>query len=218
MMKALVALLSHIIDAIAPLRERTRRVRTTDAEDLALSPTVHDLLGTRITTLMNYESGGSAALIQSLKYDGSARAARLLASALADFLREEVASHRTFSTKTLLLVPVPLHPSRGRERGFNQIQKVLDHLPLEFRDGSLSFVNSETLERTRSTLPQTKLARSERLSNVAGAFACHDEDTIRDTHIFLIDDVTTTGATLVNAATPLRRAGATVTCLALARA
>ncbi len=72
--------------------------------------------------------------------------------------------------------------------------------------------------RTRETKPQTRLPRSERLSNVAGAFAVTDEQAIADTHIFILDDVTTTGATLANAATPLRRAGAKVTLLALARA
>jgi len=118
----------------------------------------------------------------------------------------------------MLLVPVPLHASRARERGFNQIALVLQSLPPEFRDGTRARLAPEVLVRSRATKQQTKLPRSERLSNVAGAFEVPDAGFVTHTHVFLIDDVATTGATLANAATPLRRAGATVTLLALARA
>jgi len=133
-------------------------------------------------------------------------------------LREEISSHRSFSQRKVLIVPVPLHSSRARERGFNQIELVLNALPQEFRDGSLSILMPGALLRIRETKQQTRLPRSERLSNVAGAFTVFEAGFVDKTHVFLIDDVTTTGATLVNAATPLRRAGADVTLIALARA
>ncbi len=178
----------------------------------------HDILGVRITTLMEYQNAPVEDLIRSLKYDGSSHAAKLAGSILTDFLREEIASAHTFSARKILLVPVPLHKSRARERGWNQIELVLQALPQEFRDGSIATYAQGALVRTRATKPQTRLPRSERLSNVAGAFAVTDESLVRDAHVFLIDDVTTTGATLANASTPLRRAGAKVTLLALARA
>ncbi|MEK9153848.1 MAG: hypothetical protein AAB798_00075 [Patescibacteria group bacterium] len=59
---------------------------------------------------------------------------------------------------------------------------------------------------------------SDRKEKIAGAFVVADKSLICDAHVFLIDDVTTTGATLANAATPLRHAGAKVTLIALARA
>ena len=178
----------------------------------------HDILGVRITTLMEYQDPTVEDLIRSLKYDGSARAAKLAAGVLADYLREEISSRRVFSSRTLLIVPVPLHKSRARERGWNQIELVLKALPKEFRNGTLATLAPRALARMRATKPQTRLPRSERLSNVAGAFACRDESLVRGAHVFLIDDVTTTGATLANAATPLRRAGADITLIALARA
>lgn len=214
-----------VLDAILPLRARTARTKTRTIEEIPLSPTPHDLLGVRITTLMEYRNPAVADLIQSLKYDGAGHAARLCAAVLADYLREEISSSRLFSARTILLVPVPLHKSRSRERGWNQIELVLNALPPEFRDGTLAALASDVLTRMRATKPQTRLPRSERLSNVAGAFAVPDEflpagrqASLRDAHIFLLDDVTTTGATLANAATPMRRAGAIVTLLALARA
>src|SRR3989344_7452549 len=131
----LLSLLSPVVDAVVPLRARAHRVRVLEEEDIPRNPTVHELLRNRITTLMDYEDARVAALIQSLKYDGSGRATRLLASAIADYLREEIAAHKAFSQKNVLLVPVPLHASRKRERGFNQVQAVLDALPREFKVG-----------------------------------------------------------------------------------
>lgn len=214
----LLSVLEGILDTILPLRERTARTKSRVLEDIPLSPESHDLLGVRITTLMDYRDQAVEDLVRSLKYDGSSHAARLAASVVADYLREELSSMRTFSAKKILIVPVPLHASRSRERGWNQISLVLKELPEEFKNGSAATLAPEVLMRTRATKPQTRLPRSERLSNVAGAFACADDSQVRDTKIFLIDDVTTTGATLANAATPLRKAGANVSLLALARA
>lgn len=207
-----------IFDTVLPLRARVARTKMRSADEIPLFPTVHELLGSRITTLMDYREGAVQDLVRSLKYDGSGHAARLTAQLLADFLHEEIASQRLFGERTVLLVPVPLHAARARERGFNQIELVLKALPQEFRDGTRARFVPNALVRTRETRQQTRLSRSERLSNVAGAFATAHIGHLRKTHIFLMDDVTTTGATLVNAATPLRRAGAEVTLLALARA
>ena len=207
-----------ILDAILPLKARTARTKDRTLADIPLTPQTHDLLGVRITTLMDYRGPAVEDLIRSLKYDGSGHAARLAASVLTDYLREEIASSRTFSARKVLIVPVPLHKARSRERGWNQIELVLRALPEEFRGGELATLAPEVLARMRATKPQTRLPRSERLSNVAGAFVCTNESLVRDANILLIDDVTTTGATLANAATPLRRAGANVTLLALARA
>ena len=212
------AVFEAILDAIIPLRARTVRTKGRTLEDIPLTPTPHELLGVRITTLMDYRDPAVVDLIQSLKYDGSAHAARLAAAVLADYLREEISSAHTFSARKIFLVPVPLHKHRTNQRGFNQIELELKALPQEFLDGTLAYMEAGFLARTRATKPQTRLPRSERLSNVAGAFAVADEQAIADTHVFLLDDVTTTGATLANAATPLRRAGAKVTLLALARA
>ena len=212
------SLLEALLDIILPEKARGARTRRRSPADIPLLPTSHELLGVRITTLMEYQNPAVEDLIRSLKYDGSKHAAMLAAALLADYLREEIASHRTFSTRTIMLVPVPLHASRARERGWNQIERVLQSLPEEFRTGPISMIAPHALTRTRATKPQTKLPRSERLSNVLGAFSIGDESLVRGSHIFLIDDVTTTGATLANAATPLRRSGAEVTLIALARA
>lgn len=207
-----------LLDAIIPPHARAARTKRRTPEDFVLSPTVHELLGVQITTLMDYREQPVQDLIRSLKYDRSGHAAHIAATILGEYLLEEIASHRTFSQKQVLIVPVPLHAQRAKERGFNQIELVLHALSAHFKNGESATLVSHALTRVRKTMVQTRLPRSERLSNVAGAFAATDPASIQNTLIFLVDDVTTTGATLVNAATPLRRAGASVIPLALARA
>jgi ComF family protein len=171
----------------------------------------------RVTTLMDYRTSEVQDLIRSLKYDGAGHAARLAAKVLEEYLREEIAESHIFSARPVLIVPVPLHRARLRERGFNQIELVLKNLSREFRDGTLSRVETGALARTRATDPQTRLSREERLANVRDAFT-FSASTFGNAHIYLIDDVVTTGATLANASRPLMSAGAEVTLVALARA
>ena len=207
-----------IIDAIMPLRARSARMKERGVEDIPLEPTEHELLGVQITTLMDYRNSAVQDLVRALKYDRSRYAAKIAADLLADYLREEIASTRTFSTKQIVLIPIPLHATRRRERGFNQIELVLESLPPEFKDGTLATIAKGALERTRATNPQTKLSRKERIENVVGAFSVADPYKTKNKHVFLIDDVTTTGATLLNAGKPLKKAGARVSLIALARA
>lgn len=215
MLHFIASLIQFALDVILPRKERIVRIDSYSLEDLPVSPVEHEACGTTITTLLNYRDQSVQDVIKALKYDHSGSAAKLLAEALAEYLREEIANIRLFSTQAIVLIPVPLHPSRLRERGFNQIEKVLNALPEEFKVGTLARIDTTSLVRTRATPQQTRLSRSERLKNVTGAFAA-SVSTLHDSHIILIDDVTTTGATLTEAARPLT--GTHVALLALAHA
>ncbi len=208
--------ISQLVDIVLPRSARRMRAESLAPEELVIEPMTTEMLGQPITTLSSYNALKD--LIQSLKYDRSVRSAELLAVALADYLREDIASKKLYSKHPVLLIPVPLDAKRKRDRGYNQIGMVTDALSDEFKNGTVSRIASPLLERTRETAPQTQLARRERLSNVAGAFAVTDAELLNNTIVYLIDDVATTGATLVNAGNPLTHAGANVTLLALARA
>jgi len=100
-----------------------------------------------------------------------------------------------------LAAPVPLHPNRLRQRGFNQallLAQGLPEVPLE----------RELLVRQRHTPPQAGLNPKERRDNVKGAFAVPRPDLVKGKRILLIDDVFTTGATVKECAKVLRRSGA----------
>ncbi|WP_269524220.1 ComF family protein [Coraliomargarita parva] len=126
---------------------------------------------------------------------------------LSDLIRltEQVPGYLDYF-KDACLVPVPLHPAKERERGFNQGERIAHTLAA--RAGGTTRVES-LLERIQFTGTQTRLARNERHRNVKNAFALKpDAVLIPETHYILIDDVFTTGATLNACASVLRQAGA----------
>ena len=103
-----------------------------------------------------------------------------------------------------LVVPVPLHPRRLVERGFDQA--ALLAMPIARSWGVRCAPRA--LLRTRPTPPQASLDRAARAANVADAFRCAMPEKVRGRRIVLVDDVRTTGATLTSCADALCRAGA----------
>ena len=101
------------------------------------------------------------------------------------------------------IVPVPLHPRRERERGYNQATLLARELGVNLGRP----VVEDVLHRTRATAPQVNLNPRDRQANVQGAFRCEDLR-LTGRRLLLVDDVCTTGATLEAAASALRQAGA----------
>jgi ComF family protein len=114
-----------------------------------------------------------------------------------------------------LLVHVPVHPQRRAARGYDQAE-----LLARAAARALGLAAVPALERRRATIPQFELGRDRRAANVAGAFgvmAVH-AGLVRDRWVVLVDDVATTGATLVACAEALLDAGAAaVSALTAAR-
>jgi ComF family protein len=102
-----------------------------------------------------------------------------------------------------IIVPVPLHPTRQRERGFNQAG-----LLAELLSTRISIPCKRVLKRIRYTTTQTALDRAERMENLHNAFRLRKNADVRGLHVLLIDDVLTTGSTLSECARVLKRAGA----------
>jgi ComF family protein len=167
---------------------------------------------------------GWRGLVHLLKYEGVRPAARFMGKRLALAAQPLVAEAlaQAGAGRTLLL-PVPLHKLRQRERGFNQAaaiaRQMLRHLPremarrIEWRE--------DLLLRRHATTSQVGLTRQERRKNLAGAFAAAKgaKAELRGATILLVDDVLTTGATLAECSATLRQAGAAqVYALTVARA
>jgi ComF family protein len=103
-----------------------------------------------------------------------------------------------------LVVPVPLHRARERERGFNQAALLARHVAR-----CVGAPRGErVLRRARATAAQADLSGQDRNANVRGAFALRDPLAVRGRHIVLVDDVLTTGATVIECARMLRAGGA----------
>lgn len=149
-------------------------------------------------------------LICLYRYDGSVKSAikrlkyKPFLSDLAEILVEKGESGKGEGLRDFIVVPVPLHPQRERERGFNQAsllgKALATKLHLQFRD--------HVLKRTRYTKSQVELKGDERRKNLTDAFILDTKYKIPDTNILLVDDVWTTGSTLRTCANVLKRGGA----------
>jgi len=152
----------------------------------------------RVWALGHYDDTFRA-LIHAFKYADIIPAGRYLGRLLAGLLSES-ATADDFD----LIIPIPLHPSRERRRGFNQSLLIAQILS----DAIEVPVDSESLIRIRKTRDQTGLKRKERVKNMRGAFAVDNDAELKGKAIILVDDVTTSGATAGEAARVLRNSGA----------
>ena len=137
-------------------------------------------------------------LIHRWKFNDRPEISELFGEAMEFFIHEH-----WHDPNWQILIPVPLHPIRFRERDYNQallLTQVLSNklnIPL----------SSDALRRIRHTLPQSNLSRSARNQNLRGAFQVNDT-LIQGRRILLVDDLYTTGATLNQCALALKREGA----------
>jgi ComF family protein len=125
-------------------------------------------------------------ILHELKYNGQ----KQIGAAMGRMFGSEL-KNTAFSTADMI-IPVPLHPSKLKSRGYNQseliafgISEIL-HLPLE----------TALISRAVDTRSQTHKSRYERWENVRHIFQCKDPGAIKNKHVMLVDDVITTGATL----------------------
>ena len=147
--------------------------------------------------------GALRRLVHLLKYEQLRPAAAVLGTKLAQAL-----SRTDFADdQRALVIPVPLHPSKRRQRGFNQSELIarsgLKELPV-----SRFELHIGNLRRTRATTSQTGLTSHQRRENVRGAFIVTAPPRVKDRTVVIVDDVYTTGTTLNECARVLRAAGA----------
>lgn len=144
------------------------------------------------------------AVLQRYKYSGFLAVAELMGALLSFRLGN--------TAKPDAIIPMPLHPSRLKERGFNQATEIARIVAKQF-DIPLE---SRVCTRARPTKPQTGLSLQERTRNMRGVFAC--SKSLAGKHIVLLDDVMTTGASLNALARTVKDAGAAkVDCWVVAR-
>lgn len=131
--------------------------------------------------------------------------ARELEPILADFLITHARRSEIPIPRTAIVVPVPLHAARRRERGFNQSEEIGKKFAKTFK---LAY-RDDVLQRLAYTKSQVSCADfRERQKNISGAFISNAHPAIRYKTILLVDDITTSGATLDEAARILKKAGA----------
>jgi ComF family protein len=156
---------------------------------------------------VGYFEGSLREAVHQLKY----RPCRSLGRHLGEWM----AGHVRLVSEIDIIMPVPLHTTRLRQRGFNQALLLAKSMSETHR---IPF-SCDNLYRKRDTRPQVELTGAERIQNVAGAFSLRQPGDIADRRIVLIDDVYTTGATMNECAAVLKQAGAAqIYAFTLARA
>jgi ComF family protein len=156
---------------------------------------------------IGYFEGSLREAVHQFKYRPCRALGRPLGQWMADTIR--------LTAEIDVVMPVPLHVKRLRQRGFNQALLLADCISKKHRIP----LSCDNLLRVKPTLPQVELNEKERIKNVAGAFALRQTGFVLEKRVLLIDDVFTTGATMNECSVVLKDAGATqVTALTLARA
>lgn len=150
-------------------------------------------------------AGAAAELVHAAKYRGIASAIDPMAGMLAAYTANLVA-RAEFSFAQAALVPIPLHKSRERARGYNQAHLLAERAACSL---GIDIPVVDALVRIRETVPQIKCKKpSDRERNITGAFSCDPHLILPYEYLIIADDVTTSGATLREAFRALKKAGA----------
>lgn len=135
-------------------------------------------------------------IIINFKYNERSYLGELLGKLLVDLYSIK------FIGNSDMIIPIPLYPSKRKSRGYNQSEILANYFSKKLGIK----LKVKLLKRIRQTEPQYNLTRAERFKNIRGAFLASSK--VREKTVILIDDVSTTGATLQNSAKALKKAGA----------
>ncbi len=152
-----------------------------------------------LISLFVFEKGGAFQhLVHALKYQGFEKIGRELGKQLGERVIE-------LGLQADLLLPVPLHRRKLRERGYNQADAIARGMQMVMKCD----LTTDLLRRARFTVSQTTLTLEERKKNMENAFEVVPSRTlmVKGASVIIVDDVLTTGATLISCATALREAG-----------
>lgn len=161
-----------------------------------------------ITAIFDYRNPAIRNVIWKFKYKNARNVAEYFGEKLYEEIVGELGDDLLISkVETFLLLPIPLHKKRLRERGYNQSELLAREI-LKYDTEKIFQLSPRALARSRKTNAQAKsIKRSARFENLRGAFIA-DGELVRGKHVILIDDVATTGATLTEARKVLLKAGA----------
>ena len=155
----------------------------------------------RAAAMFYFEAQTARRLIHLTKYYKQPQVGKYIASAFAQELRER--SEGAFFEDIDCIIPMPIHWRRRWERGYNQAEWIADGISAVTGIP----VEKKAVKRSRYTKSQTHLNHAERKANVKDCFQLVEPERLRDRHILLIDDVLTTGATMIALGQEIAKAG-----------
>lgn len=208
MYETIHSVFSFLLDLVVVPRRTERVVRNLAPNTLRALAAAHNRHNGEYTSLLPYHEERVTALVWEVKYYKNRRAVMLA----GELLSETLLAIASESLGKPLLVPIPMHPTRRKERGHNQTEVLC-----ESTFNSTFEYSPNALIRTKNTSPQQGLAKHSRLGNVKNSMHVAHPELVGGRTCIVVDDVATTGATFAEARRALMAAGAqSVECVALA--
>ncbi len=147
---------------------------------------------TNATALLSFHKDGLVQnLIHNLKYRGQENIGKVLGNWLGSELKQ-ISAYQEID----IIIPVPIHRKRMKERGYNQVAKFGQEIAKHLHADYIDFI----LKKKSNTFKQSKKNRQTRWENTQGSFIIENQNLLQDKHILLVDDIITTGATLESCA------------------
>jgi len=156
-------------------------------------------------SIVNYKNRLVKKAIQSFKFENNQQLSKLFAEILYDNLVEELSNlNLTINFNKPILITVPLSRQRQRKRGYNQVELIAEEI-IKIDQGGFLEYKKNVLKKVKNTPPQSHTKNKiERMKNLEGCFKVINSSIIKNQNIILLDDVTTTGATLSEAVRTLK--------------
>lgn len=168
----------------------------------------HDNPNENIFACFSYKDPLIKKILVNLKYYHKRNLGEKLGYILYERMLEEISEIKSISGNKIILIPVPMTNTRLRKRGYNQASLIARGVYKACNDNIFEY-REDILIKTEDTTPQAKIQnRQKRLINLKKCFLCIKKEDIKGRTIILIDDITTTGATLNEAMDELKKSGA----------
>lgn len=170
-------------------------------------PQGRDSNDAKIFSAFSYQDNTVKKILINLKYFNKKSFGGKLGQILYERMLEEISDIKNFDSRKVLIIPVPITKKRLRERGYNQA--LLIARGIAGCDDAIFELRDDILIKNRETIRQAKIQnREKRLRNLHCSFSCIKNKHIKGRTIIIIDDITTTGATLNEAIKELEKSGA----------
>lgn len=202
-------ILEYLLSLILPKNNNILEIENMSEEDiLEKVPKAEYLDNEKIKPIFKYKDKIAKNAIWEIKYNKNKKIIKKFSKILYEFILEDLSDEIFFSNfNNPLLIPVPISDKTRKERGYNQCEEILNEIR-RLDINNIFEVNFECLRKTRETPHQSKLSnKTKRLNNLKNCFYA-ERKIIKDRNVIIIDDVTTTGATMSEISKTLKKAGA----------